>query len=108
MKLLTTSIDSDYIRNISSHLQSHGIRTHIGNLNTSSLPGSRSYEQSVFILENEKYIEAISLLQKDGFFGNQITTESKSNKPRNNKWLVFIASMLLAALIAFMALYNGT
>jgi hypothetical protein len=108
MKLLTTSMDSDYIRNISNYLVSHGIRTHIGNQNTSSLPGSRSYEQSIFILENEKYIEALSLLQKDGFFGNLITTVSKSNKSKNNKWFVFLASMFLAALLAFMALYNGT
>ncbi len=104
MKLLTTSMDSDYIRTISNYLQSHGIRTHIGNYNTSSLPGSQSYQQNIFILDNEKYIEAISLLTKDGFFANQITIESKSNKPGNNKWFVFIASMLLAALLAFMTL----
>jgi hypothetical protein len=57
---------------------------------------------------NQKYIEAISLLTKDGFFAKQITIESKSNKPGNNKWLVLIASMLLAALLVFMILYTDT
>ena len=101
MKLLTTSIDASYISEIANYLHSHDIAVHVDNRGTSSLPGSGSYQQSIFILSEEQYEDAISLLKEGGYWEEPEITVATNNKSLlNNQWVVFVLTLLVAILFA--------
>lgn len=104
MKLLVTSNDYELINELSYLLSEEDIDIHIGNQGASSLPGSGSYQQSVYILNVAEYHKAQKILndldeQRRVVYGNNGLGISSGKDKKSNKWLVLLMSMLIMLLL---------
>ena len=95
-----------YISEIANYLHSQKIAVHIGNQGTSALAGSGSYQQSVYVLFDEQYEEAVKLLKEGGYWNGEGDNASVGTNPGNDKqWAVFLVALaagLLSALVVFL------
>ena len=56
-------MDHGYINEVANYLKAEGIGIHIGNVNTSTTPGSKSYQQSIYIVNNNQISKAHQLMK---------------------------------------------
>ena len=89
MEHLLTSRDHDYVREVAACLKSRGVDVHIGNAGTSSLHGSGSYQQSIFILDKAQVSRAYEIMK------TREAAPGTSGKTAEPAFLLFIGKLFV-------------
>ena len=99
MKVLVTSNDQELIGELSYYLRDEGIDIHVGNHGTSSLPGSGSYQQSIYVLNPHDYNKAQKILsdfdESRRLRHDDRLSVNEGEIPKNSKWLVLLLACWL-------------
>ena len=107
MKHLITSMDHGYINEVANYLEANGVVVHIGNVKTSTTPGSKSYQQSIYIVSNSQVEKAHELMM---FREKELNPDGVVSEPEfilfikslfHNKYFLVVSVFLVIIILAF-------